>query len=231
MSAAAVLAMRRTRLKQLFLEFPAQFTSMESRMHRAVFVDRDGVICRNRNDHVKRWEDFVFLPAVLEAMVRLARLDLYIIVITNQAIINRHMAPAEAVEDIHARMVRAIEAAGGRVDRVMYCPHRPDERCACRKPQPGLLLKAKVDLELDLTQSYLIGDAETDMQAARAVGCRRYLVLTGRGRRELIRCWLHGEHGFRVVPDLGAAVNGIVRREDGVGSRFPQLVRRGGRRG
>lgn len=197
-------------------------------MHRAVFVDRDGVICRNRNDHVKRWEEFVFLPEVLEAMATLARLDLYIVVITNQAIINRHMAPVEAVEEIHARMVRDIEAAGGRVDQVMYCPHRPDERCACRKPQPGLLLKAKVELELDLSRSYLVGDAKTDMQAARAVGCRRYLVLTGRGRRELIRCWLHGEHGFKVVPDLRAAVSGIVRWEDGAGRCAPQLARRGG---
>lgn len=197
-------------------------------MHRAVFVDRDGVICRNRNDHVKRWEEFVFLPGVLEAMAGLARLELYVIVITNQAIINRHLVPVEVVEDIHARMVRTIEAAGGRVDRVMYCPHRPDERCACRKPQPGLLLKAKVELGLDLSQSYLIGDAETDMQAARAVGCRRYLVLTGRGRRQLIRCWLHGEWGVQVVPDLRTAVDAIVRREDGAGWRFPQLVRRGG---
>lgn len=197
-------------------------------MHRAVFVDRDGVICRNRNDHVKRWEEFVFLPGVLEAMARLSRLDLYIIVITNQAIINRRMAPVGVVEDIHARMVRDIEAAGGRVDQVIYCPHRPDERCACRKPQPGLLLKAKVELELDLSRSYLVGDAKTDMQAARAVGCRRYLVLTGRGRRQLIRCWLHGEHGFKVVPDLGAAVSGIVRRENGTGWRVPQMAGRGG---
>jgi len=197
-------------------------------MHRAVFVDRDGVICRNRNDHVRHWEEFVFLPGVLEAMARLARLDLYVIVITNQAIINRRMAPVEVVEDIHARMVRDIEAAGGRVDQVMYCPHRPDERCACRKPQPGLLLKAKVELELDLSRSYVVGDAKTDMQAARAVGCRRYLVLTGRGRQQLIRCWLHGEHGFKVVPDLGAAVSGIERREDGAGWPVPQLVRRGG---
>ncbi|MGD1995055.1 MAG: HAD family hydrolase [Anaerolineae bacterium] len=197
-------------------------------MHRAVFVDRDGVICRNRDDHVKSWEEFVFLPGVLEALARLARLDLYVVVITNQAVVNRHIAPVEVVEDIHGRMVRAVEAAGGRVDRVMYCPHRPDERCACRKPQPGLLLRAVEELGLDLSRSYLIGDAETDMRAGRTAGCRRYLVLTGRGRRQLIRCWLHGERGFKVVPDLGAAVNAIIRREDGVGWRFPRLVPRGG---
>jgi len=197
-------------------------------MRRAIFIDRDGVICHNQDDHVKSWKEFVFLPGVLEALARLARLDLYIIVTTNQAIINRHMVPVEVVEDIHAHMVRAIEAAGGRIDRVMYCPHRPDEHCVCRKPQPGLLLMAAEELRLDLSSSYLIGDAETDMQAARAVACHRYLVLTGRGQRQLIRCWLHGERGFTVVRNLGAAVNAILRCESRVGQHFLHPVCIGG---
>jgi D-glycero-D-manno-heptose 1,7-bisphosphate phosphatase len=196
-------------------------------MQRAVFIDRDGVICRNRDDYVKSWEEFVFLRGVLKALARLVHLELYTIVITNQSIINRHMVPVEVVEEIHARMVQAIDAAGGRIDRVMVCPHRPDEHCACRKPQPGLLLAAAEELDLDLSQSYLIGDAESDMQAGRAVECRRYLALTGRGRRQLIRCWLHGERGFAVVPNLGAAVSAIVRCEAGVGRCFAHLVRGG----
>jgi len=200
---------------------------MGSRMQRAVFVDRDGVICRNRDDYVKSWEEFVVLRGVPKALAWLAHLELHIIVITNQSIINRRMVSADVVEEIHARMVRAIETAGGRIDRVMVCPHRPDEHCACRKPQPGLLLAAAEELDLDLSQSYLIGDAESDMQAGRAVGCRRYLALTGRGWRQLIRCWLHGERGFAVVPNLGAAVSAIIRREDGVRRRFAHLVRRG----
>lgn len=198
-------------------------------VRRAVFIDRDGVICRNRDDYVKRWEEFVFLRGSLQALCRLAGLDLPIVVVTNQSAINRHMVPVEIVEDINARMVRAIETAGGRIDRVLICPHRPDEGCACRKPQPGLFLTAAEDLGLDLEQSYLIGDAKTDMQAGRAVGCHRYLVLTGRGRRQLIRCWVDGERGFTVVPNLGAAVNAVVRREDGGGRRFLHCGRgRGG---
>ncbi len=200
---------------------------MGSRVQRAIFIDRDGVICRNRDDYVKSWEEFVFLRGALKALARLAHLDLHIIVITNQSIINRCMVSVDVVEEIHARMVRAIETAGGRIDRVMVCPHRPDEYCACRKPQPGLLLAAAEELNLSLSQSYLIGDAETDMRAGLVVGCRRYLVLTGRGWRQLIRCWLHGERGFAVVPSLGAAVSAIIRREDGVGRRFAHLVRGG----
>ena len=201
---------------------------LESYMRRAIFIDRDGVICRNRNDHVKSWEEFVFLPGVLEAMARLAHSDLSIVVITNQAIINRGIVSAEVVEDINARMVRAVEAAGGRVDRVVYCPHRPDEHCGCRKPQPGMLLKAAYDLRLDLSRSYFVGDAEADMLAGRAVGCRRYLVLTGRGRQQLIRCWLHGERGFTVLPSLGAVANSILRRESRLRWRLARLALGGG---
>jgi len=199
-------------------------------MRRAIFIDRDGVICRNRNDHVKSWEEFVFLPGAREALARLADLNLPIVVITNQAIINRRMVPAEVVDDIHARMVRAIKAAGGRVDQVMYCPHRPDEHCACRKPQPGMLLMAARELGLDLSQSYLVGDAETDMRVGRAVGCRRYMVLTGRGRQQLIRCWLHGERGFTVTPNLGVAANAILRRVSRVKWGVPRLAFGGGGR-
>ena len=188
-------------------------------MQRAVFIDRDGVICRNRKDHVKSWEEFVFLPGVLNALVRLSRSDFLVIVITNQAIVNRGMVPVEVLEDIHRRMVRAVESVGGRIDRVLYCPHRPDENCGCRKPQPGLLLQAAREMGIDLSQSWLIGDAWSDMVAARRAGCQRYLVLTGRGRRELVHCWRNGERGFRVALDLNGAVRSLLRME-----RVPERV-------
>jgi D-glycero-D-manno-heptose 1,7-bisphosphate phosphatase len=197
-------------------------------MCRAVFVDRDGVICRNRVDHVKSWEEFVFLPGAVKAMVRLARANLPIIVVTNQAVINRGIISAKVVEDINARMVQAIEAAGGRIDEVLYCPHRPDEQCDCRKPQPGMLLMAAKKWGVDLDQSYLVGDAETDMQAARAVGSRRYLVLTGRGLRQLIRCLFHGKLGCVTKLNLGAAVNDILRRESVARQRRHRFVFTGG---
>jgi D-glycero-D-manno-heptose 1,7-bisphosphate phosphatase len=193
-------------------------------MRRAVFVDRDGVICRNRKDHVKSWEEFVFLPGALDALARLSSSELSVVVITNQAVINRHMVTVPVLEEIHARMVQAIRAAGGRVDRVAYCPHRPEEQCDCRQPRPGLLLGTAEELGLDLARSYLIGDAATDIQAGRAVGCRGYLVLTGRGLRQLIQCWLRREWGYRVVPNLGVAVNDILRRENGTGRRAFQQV-------
>ena len=196
-------------------------------MRRAVFIDRDGVICQNRDDHVKSWKEFVFLPGALAALSRLATLDLAIVIVTNQAIINRSIVTVDVVEDIHHRMCRGIEAAGGRVDLVTYCPHRPDERCGCRKPQPGLFLAAAAKLDLDLSRSFLIGDAEADLLAGQAAGCQyRYLVLTGRGKRQRELCRQHGVSGFRVVPDLGAAVRAIARFERWT-PRATLLVREG----
>jgi histidinol-phosphate phosphatase family protein len=193
-------------------------------MHRAVFVDRDGVICRNRDDHVKNWSEFEFLPGALRAMARLSDSILRIVIITNQAIINRRMASTEIVEDIHARMVESIEMAGGRVDRVLFCPHRPDEQCSCRKPQPGMLLKAAEELDLDLGRSYLIGDAETDIRAGQTVGCHCYLVLTGRGTRQLISSLRRRQEPFAVRWNLGAAVNAILHSENGKGPRRPRWI-------
>ena len=108
---------------------------------RAIFLDRDGVICENRSDHVKSWDEFRFLPGAKHSLADLSRLDLPIIVVTNQAIVGRKMVPASVVDDIHRRMVAEVEAYGGRIDRVVYCPHRPEDRCSCRKPKAGMLLQ------------------------------------------------------------------------------------------
>ncbi|HHH41379.1 MAG TPA: HAD family hydrolase [Chloroflexi bacterium] len=181
---------------------------------RAVFLDRDGVICHNRDDHVKGWDEFVFLPRAKKALAKLAQLDLPVIVITNQAIINRGMVPAATVEEIHRRMVQEVRAAGGRIDRVYYCPHRPDEGCGCRKPRPGLLLQAAAELGIDLKGSYLVGDAWTDIQAGLAVGAQPLMVLTGRGLRLLPQALRGGLGQFQVAWDLYQAVE-MIRRAEG----------------
>jgi D-glycero-D-manno-heptose 1,7-bisphosphate phosphatase len=188
---------------------------------RAVFIDRDGVICRNRRDHVKSWNEFVFLAGARAALARLSESDLAVVIITNQAVINRGMVSVETVEDIHRRMTRAIQVAGGRVDGIFYCSHRPDERCGCRKPQPGMLLQAARELDIALEHSYLIGDAWSDMLAGQAVGCRCYMVLTGRGWRQFLTCLRNKQNGFRLAWNLGDAVRMILAREKSL-ARLPR---------
>ncbi len=180
---------------------------------RAVFLDRDGVICRNRPDHVKSWSEFIFLSGARESLARLASLEMPIVVISNQAAINRGMVMAETVEEIHSRMVTEIEAAGGRIDRVYYCPHRPDEACDCRKPQPGLLKRAAADLNIELEGSYIVGDAWSDIQAGLAVGCTPLLVLTGRGQHQALQALREGVGCLRIAYDLSAAVQAILEAE------------------
>jgi D-glycero-D-manno-heptose 1,7-bisphosphate phosphatase len=147
----------------------------------AIFLDRDGVINVNRADHVKCWDEFEFLPGALESIRRLTQTGLPIFVITNQAIVNRKVITTEALDDIHKRMAAEIEKAGGHITKVYHCPHDTHEKCTCRKPEPGMLWQAEQEFNLDLTESFLIGDAWTDVEAGLAAGTRSILVMTGRG--------------------------------------------------
>lgn len=184
---------------------------------RAVFLDRDGVICENRPDHVKSWAEFQFLPGAKKSLVSLSRLGLPIIIVTNQAVVGRGLVTAQVVEDIHQRMVAEITACGGRIDRIIYCPHRPEDECDCRKPKPGMLLQAAKEMGINLAESYLIGDAATDIQAGYQVGCRTFLVLTGRGAEQLVPA-LHtdGGHFLTITRNLAEAVEHIIKAEAGV---------------
>ncbi|MGE5618404.1 MAG: D-glycero-beta-D-manno-heptose 1,7-bisphosphate 7-phosphatase [Sphingomonadaceae bacterium] len=180
---------------------------------KAVFVDRDGVINRNRGSHVKSWKEFDFLPHVVEALAELTRHGFRTVVLTNQAAINRGIISRETVEEIHARMVAVLEAAGARIDGVFYCPHRPEEGCGCRKPEPGLLFQAADRLKLDLPGSYLIGDALTDLLAGMAAGCRPILVLTGRGFPQFLSPGARRVTHYHVSRDLRHAVRRILVAE------------------
>jgi D-glycero-D-manno-heptose 1,7-bisphosphate phosphatase len=182
---------------------------------RAIFLDRDGVICENRSDHVKRWSEFRFLPQAKTGLAALSRLGLPIVVVTNQAAIHRGLVTTEAVEGIHQQMITEIMAGGGRIDRVYYCPHRPDEKCRCRKPESGMLLEAAQSMGIDLARSYLVGDAATDLMAGNRVGCRTFLVLTGRGIKQLWPTLRAIGPRFTIVRNLAHVIPHIVKAERG----------------
>lgn len=143
---------------------------------RAVFLDRDGVINRRRPDHVKSWSEFEFLPGALGAISELCQRTERVVVVTNQSAVGRGVISSQELAAIHRRMTQAVEAAGGHIDGVYACPHRPEDGCACRKPRIGLLLAAAHELSLRLEGSVLIGDSPSDVEAARASGCRAIFV-------------------------------------------------------
>lgn len=180
---------------------------------RVVFLDRDGVINENRPDHVKCWDEFIFLPGALDSLRRLRDAGWQVVVVTNQAIIHRHIVPQTAVEDINGRMAETVRARGGAIAATLYCPHDAAENCDCRKPKPGLLIQAAHLFNLRLGECYLVGDAFTDIAAGQSAGCATVLVRTGRGRQQLASPAAQHFKRYHVAPDLANAVNWLIWAE------------------
>lgn len=164
---------------------PKQGGWPEIQTPRTVFLDRDGVVNHNREEHVLSYDQFEFLPGVIEALARLHRAGFQVVIVTNQGAVARGLLEVEELNQIHARMLEQIELGGGRVRGVFYCPHSASAGCGCRKPEPGMLFAAAEQFDIDLPQSWLIGDYVTDIEAGLAAGCRPILVKTGRGSQAL----------------------------------------------
>jgi len=175
----------------------------------AIMLDRDGVINRELGHWVRNWTEFEFLPGVLDALKELALLPVPIVVVSNQSAIGRGWASAHEVEAINGRMVDVIRSAGGRIDDILVCPHAPDAGCACRKPQPGLLLMAAEKHRFDLSRAVMIGDLYGDVQAAQAVGAIPILVRSGHSISPDLEDLLNREQ-VRLVSDLVAASEAIL---------------------
>lgn len=143
-------------------------------MTKAVFLDRDGVINQKAPDggYVTRWEDFHFLPGVIEAITQFNLAGFRVIVVTNQRCVAKGLLSERELNILHDRMTDHLAQAGARIDAIHYCPHASEPPCGCRKPAPGMLLAAAGAQHLDLAASWMIGDSEIDIQAGRNAGCR-----------------------------------------------------------
>ena len=162
---------------------------------KAVFLDRDGTINRYVG-FLRDIDDFELLPGVAEA-VRLINASGYLaIVVTNQPVIARGEVTAPQLQEIHNKMETLLGAEGAYLDAIYYCPHHPHKGyegevpelkidCDCRKPKPGMLLKAAEEFNIDLSQSWMIGDGENDIKAGKAAGCRTALIGTENYEQDL----------------------------------------------
>jgi histidinol-phosphate phosphatase family protein len=152
------------------------------------FLDRDGTINRKapEGDYVKSWDEFEFLPGAEAAIAALSRAGIRAVVVTNQRGVALGRMTLADVEDIHARMLRAIRAGGGEIDAIYVCPHGEGE-CSCRKPETGLFLRARSELEsVRFDRSIVIGDSWRDMEAAARLGVRRAFVGAGPADADLL---------------------------------------------
>ncbi|MHB8730458.1 MAG: D-glycero-alpha-D-manno-heptose-1,7-bisphosphate 7-phosphatase [bacterium] len=175
---------------------------------RAVFVDRDGVLIKEVN-HLTASSQIEILPGVPESLRRLRDAGWAVVVITNQSVVARGMVTEAGLREIHRALESQLRSRGATLDAIYYCPHHPEGAvasyrvaCDCRKPAPGLLLRAAADLGIDLGASVMVGDAPSDIEAGRRAGCRTVLLRAA------------GETGAsgadHVAADLAAAADWVL---------------------
>lgn len=157
---------------------------------KAIFLDRDGTINKYAG-FLRKEEEFELIDGVAEAVKKINQSGFLAIVVTNQPVIARGEVSFEGLETIHNKMEMLLGKEGAYLDGIYFCPHHPHSGyegevkelkidCDCRKPKPGMLLKAAEDFNIDLSQSYMVGDGENDIKAGKAAGCKTVLVI-GKG--------------------------------------------------
>lgn len=155
-------------------------------MTKAIFLDRDGVINQERKDYVKKVEEFVILENVPDAINLIKNNGFLVIIITNQSAVNRKLLTIENLDRIHEKLQKYLKEHNTSLDGIYFCPHTPSENCKCRKPEPGLIIQAVNDFEIDISQSFMIGDSKKDIQAAENAGCKGILLKKNQTLLEVI---------------------------------------------
>lgn len=181
-------------------------------MKRAVFLDRDGTI-NVEKEYLHRYEDWEWVPGSIEAITNLNRNGFLVVVITNQAGIARGYYNEKDLQNLHERVSLDIQAHGGKIDAYYHCPHHPEfgEDCDCRKPKPGMILRARDELNIDMARSYLVGDKAIDIYAAQAANIKPILVQTGYGSKEQS---LFQPNEISIRRDLLDAVENVVLQKN-----------------
>ena len=187
-------------------------------MNKAIFMDRDGTIS-DEVGYVNHPSRFRLYPYSASAIRKINESGWLAIVVTNQAGVARGYFSENLITQVHQKMKNEVEAENARLDAIYYCAHHPTVGeppyraiCDCRKPKPGLIQRAATELDIDLDQSWMIGDRYSDIELARNAGVQSAFVLSGYGRGE----WEHQRQSWEHQPDLISenlleAVEAIIR--------------------
>lgn len=180
---------------------------------KAVLLDRDGVINFDSPDYILALAHWQPVPGSLQAIARLHKAGIAVAIVSNQSALGRGMVDQQTFNAIHARMMLAIEQAGGFISHVAYCPHGPDDDCDCRKPKPGMVINTLAALGLADTpeQALFIGDSARDVEAAHAADVAAMLVRSGYGdTAAIVEKSRALQPDIQVCADLAAAVDMIL---------------------
>ncbi len=173
-----------------------------------LIIDRDGVINHDSAAFIKSTEEWRPIAGSTEAIARLSKAGYRIAVATNQSGIARGLYDLPTLHAMHAKMHRLVQDAGGLIDAVFFCPHHENGNCECRKPRPGMIFEILRRFDIEPSQTCMIGDRLTDLQAGHSAGCRTTLVLTGHGQATLTAGGLPA--GTIVRVDLGAIASELA---------------------
>ncbi|MFC1693636.1 D-glycero-alpha-D-manno-heptose-1,7-bisphosphate 7-phosphatase [Candidatus Latescibacterota bacterium] len=156
-------------------------TEETSLPRRFVFLDRDGVINVERGDFTTTIDQWEWAQGVIEGIRLLTDAGFGIITITNQSCIARGLQTEEGLAKLHAFMLEGIRRSGGDILRIYHCPHQTSDGCSCRKPEPGMILRAAEDFNIPLEETFVIGDSLRDIEAGRRAGTRTIHINSGPG--------------------------------------------------
>lgn len=162
------------------------------REKKIVFLDRDGTINKKpqKAQYITLWEKFYFLPKALEALHLLKERGYTVFIITNQPGIARKMLSEDQFKNIHKKMIHEIKKNGGEVTDIFVCKHGWDDGCFCRKPNPGLFFQAASKYNINLYDSYCIGDDERDIIAGSRAGCKTFLITPKKSLYDIVKKYL-----------------------------------------
>ena len=150
-----------------------------------IVLDRDGVINEDLWSYVTKKEEFKPIEGSLLAIKKLTDAGFNVVIATNQACINKKIINKKQLEAVHDHMSLLVQEVGGKIDYIAFCPHTPEEKCSCRKPETGLLDEIEDRLGCSIKNSFFIGDKESDLLCAINYGCTPLLVKTGYGEKSL----------------------------------------------
>lgn len=191
-------------------------------LRKAVFVDRDGTVTKE-GEWIVHPGALELVPDAADAIHRLHAAGFLVVMYTNQSAVARGLITEAQLADIQAQMDGLLEREGASLDATYYCPHHPTEGigrwkadCWCRKPKPGLILRARDEMGIDLARSWCIGDMERDIESGRRAGVRGILVATGKGVAEEARMRREGRPPQKFAADIGAAADWILAQESAV---------------
>ena len=189
---------------------------MNERPTKIIILDRDGVINADNADYIKCPAEWLPLPGAVEAICTLCQHGYSVYVATNQSGIGRGLFSLADYQAINDKMISIVNASGGKIAGVFYCPHTPDDNCACRKPKPGLFTQIAAHAGQSIEGVIAIGDSRRDLEASATAGCRPTLIRTGNGRHteaDLMKTPLNRARSIPVFDDLAAAVASLIAAE------------------